>query len=168
MFTYCLNNPINYIDIDGRMTASIKIWTTSMWWLCSADGLLPIGEFVYVGGIIVLGAVAAISLLNESSNVGSQTQMDVTVNATPQAPTPNNNDDNDEDDDYYDDDSNFGGREKIGKSKGGTPGNNKAQNKQFKDATKGLPKSKQRQIHDLITKKQFGYEEIAEIAEWYR
>ncbi len=73
--------------------------------------------------------------------------------------------DNDDDDDYYDDDDNFTGREKVGKNKGKTPRNNRAQNKQFKDATKGLlNKDQQRALHDDISGKGYGYHDLVDEA----
>ena len=169
MFAYCLCNPINLVDRDGKTAEALQVWTASMWWLCAADTILPIGDIVYGAGIIILAATATHIASKDNNHTSQLPKTSTIVNSTPQNPQPNkNDDDDDDDDDYYDDDSNFGGREKIGKKRGNTPGSNQAQNKQFKDATRGLPKGKQKQIHDLITKRGYGYEDIVEIAKWFR
>ena len=165
LFTYCFNNPVNFKDQDGRNPALLKSWTSSMWWLCGVDTTLPIGDLVYALGIIVLG-IGSLFLTQDS---GPETTVDEDVE-TYNPPMPNNNnkkDDDDDDDylddDYYNDDSNFGGRKKIGKSKGKTPGNNQRQNKQFKDAIKGkLDKIQQRMLHERITKQGLGFHEIVD------
>ena len=80
------------------------------------------------------------------------------------------NDDFDDYDDYYDDESNFGGRQKIGKPKGNAPGNNRTQNKQFKDATKGLlNKDQQRALHNEISGEGLGFHDIVNAAKnlWF-
>jgi len=159
MFAYCLNNPVNFIDKDGEEAEVLQFWMTGMSWLPFVDTVLPIGDIIYVGGILVLGAIV---LTNQD------TTPEIIFDAgevTYGSPSPNNNDDDDDDDDYYDDDSNFGGREKVGKSKGNTPGNNQRQNKQFKDATKKLPKHKQRMLHDEISGEGLDYHELVEAAD---
>ncbi len=56
MFVYCLNNSVNYLDIEGTDAVAIQQgWTASMWWLCVADTTLPVGDVIYVGVIAVLG-----------------------------------------------------------------------------------------------------------------
>ncbi len=79
------------------------------------------------------------------------------------SPIPSGNDD--DDDDYYDNDENFGGRERIGKSKGKTPRNNQNQKEQFKEGTRGLTKDQKRRVHEKITKKGCGLDDIIEAAE---
>ena len=54
MFTYCLNNSVNYIDINGENAATLQLWISSMWTLCFADAFLPFGEIIYIAGIIIL------------------------------------------------------------------------------------------------------------------
>ena len=152
MFAYCLNNPVNYIDRDGTNAEALQWWATGMGWLPFADTALPIGDIIYVGGILLLGAIALASDQDYAPEI-SYDEADVAYGT----PSPNNDDD---DDDYYDDESNFGGRQKVGKNKGSAPGNNQAQNKQFRDATKGLTPDQQRIVHDKITGKGLGYHEI--------
>jgi hypothetical protein len=50
----------------------------------------------------------------------------------------------------------------------GTPRNNDAQNKQFRDATRGLSEPQRRQIHDQISGQNLSYKEIKEIADSMR
>jgi len=52
MFAYCLNNPVNFRDSDGYSPEALAWWTSSMWWLCGADAILPVGDLVYLGGYI--------------------------------------------------------------------------------------------------------------------
>ena len=49
----------------------------------------------------------------------------------------------------------------------GTPGNNQAQNKQFRDAVKalGLNQDQARQLHDEISGQNYGYHEILQIGQ---
>ncbi len=55
MFAYCMNNPVNRVDIDGHMSYNaVQQWAASMWWLCAIDTALPIGDIVYWGGIFIL------------------------------------------------------------------------------------------------------------------
>jgi len=161
MFIYCLNNPINFVDRDGENAEALQWWSQTMWWLCGVDTALPIGDIIYVGGVIVLGAIA-LATSDDSTPEFAFDKADTTYGS----PSPNHNDDDDDDDDdYYDDDSNFGGRQKIGKSNGNAPRNNQAQNKQFRDATKGLNADQQRIVHDKITGKGLGYHEIKSVVD---
>ena len=58
MYAYCLNNPVNRVDYTGNSSTALKWWSSTMWWLCGADSILPFGDTLYVGGMLVLGAVA--------------------------------------------------------------------------------------------------------------
>lgn len=71
MFAYCNNNPVNYIDMDGENAEALQWWTAGMWWLCGVDTVLPIGDIIYVAGIVVLGigAVIAATEIFESVSV---------------------------------------------------------------------------------------------------
>jgi len=51
------------------------------------------------------------------------------------------------------------------KQKKGTPGNNQAQNKQFKDATSGLDKAQKRKVHDEISGQNLSFDEIKQVAD---
>ena len=59
------------------------------------------------------------------------------------------------------------GRQKIGKNKGNAPRNNKVQNAQFEDATRGLSKDIKRRIHDKISNQGYGYHDIKNFAKDY-
>ena len=135
-----------------------------MGWLPFADTALPVGDIIYFGVFLLLGAVALFSDQDYVPEI-SYDAADVA-----HGPPPNDDDDDDDDDDYdyYDDDSNFGGRQKIGGCKGNAPGNNQAQNKQARSARRGVPIQKRRLIHELITGQGYGYHEIMEIVNQFK
>ena len=62
LFTYCSNNPIYYVDRTGREAGAELLyeWTTKGWTISYIDGPAPIGEMIYVGGIIVFALYSAI------------------------------------------------------------------------------------------------------------
>ena len=53
MFAYCLNNPVNYVDHNGKNADALRTWASAMWWLCTTDSALPIGDIIYVFGFLV-------------------------------------------------------------------------------------------------------------------
>ena len=169
MFAYCLNNPVNYIDRDGANAEAIQWWTAGMVWLPFADTVLPVGDIIYFGGLLILGGV---TLSTDQYYIPEISYDEAEVVYSP-PPTNNDDDefdDDDLDDDYYNDDHNFGGRQKIGKPKGKTPGNNQAQNKQFNDATKDiLNKDQQQKLHKELSKEGFGFHDIVDAAKnfWF-
>ena len=55
MFAYCLNNPVNYVDGTGATTETLQWWTTGMGWLPFVDTVLPFGDIIYYGGIVIFG-----------------------------------------------------------------------------------------------------------------
>ena len=161
MYAYCDNNPVMYVDPNGENTEAVGLWTSTMWWLCGIDTVLPIGDAIYVGGIILLAIIAFSS--NESNTHKIEVYAyDIPALDEDEDADVDDNDDFDGYDDYYDDDDNFGGRTKVGKGKGNMPGDHKKQNKQFEDATRGLTKDQQRILHDRISGKGLGYHEILE------
>jgi len=153
MYAYCGNNPISYVDISGTNAEALG-WMTGLGWIPFIDGPLPIGDLIFIGLFFVIAIVTdegtpdlpAISLVS-----GESTQAN--------GCSPDNNDDYDD----YSDDNGFRNKPKK-RNKGKTPGNNQSQNRQFKDATRGLDKGQKRAIHDEITGKGLGYHEIEEIA----
>ena len=168
MFAYCLNNLVNFKDNEGNYAVALKTWTVSMCWLPAIDTALPIGDIVYIVGILVLGGLALASNQNNCPKI----RVDV-ANSAYSSPSPNqnNNDDDDDDcfdDDYFDDDSNFGGRQKIGKSKGNTPGNNQAQKHQYNYGKKNIPKKYWEQAHNTVSGQGFGYKELMEHLDMFK
>ena len=168
MFAYCLSNPVNFADRIGKDAEALQWWITRMGWLPFSDTALPISDIIYIGGILLLGAV---SLASENDSAPELVYDEVDAAYGPPSPNDDNddNDDDDEYDNYYDDDSNFGGRQKIGKPKGKTPGNNQAQNKQFKKATKNLDKDQKKALHIEISGEGFGFHDIVDAAKniWF-
>ena len=57
MFAYCNNSPILFVDHDGNDAEAVGWWASAMWWLCAADGPLPVSEIIYGAGLVVLGCV---------------------------------------------------------------------------------------------------------------
>ena len=57
MFAYCNNSPVFCADYDGKNTDILDWWAGAMWWLCGADSVLPVGDIIYGGGLLILGAV---------------------------------------------------------------------------------------------------------------
>ena len=157
MFVYCLNCPVNLRDNSGTTAVTLQQWFYLLGLLPFVDGPLPFGDVILVASLWYLG-----DILFSSDDVSSGS-LDNNTNLS-YGHTPPNPDDNDDDEliEYYDHESNFGGRQRIGKSNGKTPRNNQAQNKQFKDATKGLTPKQKRKVHDAITKKGLGYHGIKE------
>ena len=164
MFGYCLNNPANYVDSGGTDPIALQLWITGMGWLPAVDMALPIGDILYIGGILLLGTVA---LASDHDSVPEISYDEVDVAYGP--PSPNDDDDDDDYDDYYDDDSNFGGRQKMGHNNGRAPRNNKKQNSQFDYAAKkvGLSPDKIRPFHDFITGQGGDVDELLAIAETF-
>ena len=67
MFAYCLNNPVNLRDKIGESAEALQWWTSVMWWLCGADAFLPIGDAIYLSGMLILGGFAVFSYETSSS-----------------------------------------------------------------------------------------------------
>ncbi len=56
-YAYCYNNPILYIDPSGKAGSLTLAWSGSMWWLCLADTVLPVGDIIYGVGVVVCTVV---------------------------------------------------------------------------------------------------------------
>ncbi len=164
MFAYCLNNPVCRKDDCGAYSIMAcddqgdlcSIIVNPVGYGSSGGGGVADATSVCicVGGSLILGGAA---LANGRDLIDDTLHSEAEIIDT--SSCVNNSDD----DDGEFDDINFGGRQKIGKQRGNAPGNNKAQNKQFRDATKGLSPKQQRMVHDRITKKGLGYHEIKAI-----
>ena len=104
LYVYCANSPILYQDPEGNSFELTAAWTSSMWWLTAIDGLLPIGDIVYVGGIVISSAVDCINtvgidnlsiLYSEVASSAGETSARVTqwfndtVSSAGNAPNPN-------------------------------------------------------------------------------
>lgn len=63
MYAYCMNNPVMYVDPSGHDAEATLAWISTMWWLCGADAVLPIGDIIYALGIGVAIFVDIINLV---------------------------------------------------------------------------------------------------------
>ena len=63
MFAYCNDNPVNYVDKNGTDPEAVAVWMSTMWWLCAADTVLPIGDIIYGVGILILGTIALTTIV---------------------------------------------------------------------------------------------------------
>ncbi|MBR3917494.1 MAG: RHS repeat-associated core domain-containing protein [Clostridia bacterium] len=93
LFSYCCNNPIQMVDNNGTNPSAGALWSSSMWWLCSADTVLPVGDLIYFGvwGILL---IATVGTATESPSVAiphfrlnkkekAEENIDVTTNSLP-------------------------------------------------------------------------------------
>ena len=69
MYAYCRNNPANSVDAIGTEAEALKLWSSSMWWLCGADAVLPVGDVIYFSGIVILGICTTVSIAQEITNL---------------------------------------------------------------------------------------------------
>ena len=69
MFAYCNNSPILFVDHDGNDAEAVGWWASTMWWLCAADGPIPVGDALYGLGIIVFGGISIYTASNFSFEV---------------------------------------------------------------------------------------------------
>ena len=78
LFAYCGNDPVNFRDRYGNSAEALQWWTSTMWWLCGVDGPIPAGDLVYGAGLLVLGAIALITIEETptSSNIVPPIQFD--------------------------------------------------------------------------------------------
>ena len=66
---YCDNNPIYCYDPTGESaTEVLGGWTGGMWWLLGVDGPVPVGDIIYVVGVIGLGAWAIVESYSSASD----------------------------------------------------------------------------------------------------
>ena len=58
MYAYCMSNPINCVDYCGESAEVFQSWFGGMWWLCGIDAAFPLGDLIYITGIVFLGVYA--------------------------------------------------------------------------------------------------------------
>ena len=171
MFAYCLNNPVRKTDPTGEFGLEWILYIFNpyvLYIVCAAviaycSSMLLLTLFDMIAQELQYYSFK-ISIDDESEAEQALDQLEEELTYSP--PNPFDDDDDDYNDDYYDDDNNFGRRQKIGKSKGKTPGSNQAQNKQFKDATKDLDKAAKRTIHEEISGEGLGYHDIVNLVKY--
>ena len=62
LYVYCINNPNKFTDKSGYSAAqaALEIWASTGVWLTAVDGILPVGDIIYLIGLGICGiAIAA-------------------------------------------------------------------------------------------------------------
>ena len=157
MFAFCNNNPANRIDPDGH-DSYVWEWITTMWWLCLVDGPYPIADAIYVVGAV--GILVIDHVITFSNSQRAMLEVEEYIANTDAKSTILESKESK--------DTKKKKNEKSGKQKSenNTPKNNQAQNKQVESIARKLKmtKSQQRELHDIISKQGYSYQEILEIA----
>lgn len=66
LYGYALNNPLLYMGPTGESVSSYLLeWTSTGWTLTLVDGPFPVGDAIYVGGIIILNAIDSPMLISD-------------------------------------------------------------------------------------------------------
>ena len=79
-YAYCYNSPIAYVDTNGNSAqAAFEVWTTGAAPLSAVDGLLPIGDIIYWGGVLILGAIYIFSTVTADNPPLTYEKVDVKV-----------------------------------------------------------------------------------------
>ena len=70
LFAYCENKPVNRMDFTGHTmeTSITDLWTSTMWWLIFIDATLPIGDSIYVLGVVIFVVIPILTLRADSSS----------------------------------------------------------------------------------------------------
>ena len=165
MFAYCNNNPATFSDPTGTFVIEITL---------TAAGTVACVTVLCLM-FIQFGAQTISSVINWLSRqwffafaqiryttVDEPELQSTQKAASQQSVAPGNSDDDDDDDDYYDNDSNFGGRQRIGRSKGKAPRNNQAQNEQTDSIArkKGFSRKKADLFHRSVNGQGYSYGEL--------
>ena len=79
-FAYCLNNPINFVDRNGRNTDVLEWWIATMWVLPVVDLQLPVGEIVYAAGIGVCLVLTAVTCTGSTASTIPQDNVNASKN----------------------------------------------------------------------------------------
>jgi hypothetical protein len=88
MFAYCLNNPVNNIDLHGTDSEALSWWINAMWWLPLIDALSIIGDIIYYGGIGIVGVEVLYTLVQSVPNVSLDEEKDATEPEPPDVTYP--------------------------------------------------------------------------------
>ena len=64
LYTYCCNNPVMYVDPSGNYGEAAIAWTSLMWWLIGADFALPIGDIIYVAGVVTCAIIDLVNIVH--------------------------------------------------------------------------------------------------------
>ncbi|MGN1270222.1 MAG: RHS repeat-associated core domain-containing protein [Clostridia bacterium] len=176
LYAYCQNNPIYNCDPDGKIVRTLGMAVII---ILGVAAIINVMNFV---ATIDWSWINNINFSTSSSNnskvTNSDTVLDVDYAGTVSKGKGTNYDDYDDYDDRYLNDkikknnrnnkknrSIEAKREKVGKIKGNTPGNNQVQNRQTNYLSKKykLTHNQQRNLHEAITKKGLGYKEIQQV-----
>ena len=168
LFAYCGNDPVNRIDSEGEFWKELKeigksFCEAGIAVVMVATAVAAVGGAI-TGTIMSGGAAAgtvplALTLAVECLGVVGVATAAVGGTAAAVAEAGES---------VVEFSKNANRYNKNSSKENKTPRGNKRQNKQFDDATRGLSKAQQRRIHDKITKKGYGFKEIAELAKEYK
>ena len=88
LFSYCMANPVKYYDPEGEAGELTLTWTSGAWWLVGADGPLPVGDLIFVGGVVVAVIIDGI-LVNISKKYQKPPNPNRRKGAENRGPNPN-------------------------------------------------------------------------------
>lgn len=88
MYAYCNNNPVNMVDQNGEASTIAQWWTSTMWWLCAVDTMLPIGDIIYAGVAAVLwgAAICGVSIAADTYIDSASTEKEEEKDIAPAIP----------------------------------------------------------------------------------
>jgi RHS repeat-associated protein len=146
-YAYVNGDPITYFDPLGLSALGAAGSVAGAWGERVVGGIA--GEFIFPAGGGIPGAIIGGKLGSSFGQIGGDWLSQVLFSKR----------------DGHDEGVGGQCRMKNGElGDGGTPGNNSAQNKKFKDAAKGLTAAQQRQLHDAVSGQNMNYHQILEIA----
>ena len=76
LYLYCIGNPITHTDSSGN--GFTVEWAGSMWWAVGVDGVLPVGDIIYVAGLgacVIIDGVIIFSRASKSSDKDRSTDI---------------------------------------------------------------------------------------------
>ena len=83
-----MGNPVKYYDPEGEAGELTLTWTSGAWWLVGADGPLPVGDLIFVGGVVVAVIIGGI-LVNVSKKYQKPPNPNRRKGAENRGPNPN-------------------------------------------------------------------------------